>query len=129
MPRLDGQFIHLGAGATALPQPDFSGGDWYAGYGARHDGDGPEGRLVSMFTFTTSWESWEMHPHGDEVVICTEGRITLHREFADGTIAKVTIGAGEYVINPPGCWHTADIDGEATAVFITPGLGTEGRPR
>jgi quercetin dioxygenase-like cupin family protein len=127
--RLDTMFIHLGLGATAVPQPDFTGSDWYEAYGARHDGDGIEGRLVSQFSFTQSWDSWEMHPHGAEVVLCTKGRMTLHQEHADGTTSQVTIGPGEYAINPPGCWHTADVDGEATAVFITPGLDTQGRPR
>lgn len=49
--------------------------------------------------------------------------------FGDGAAASVTIGPGEYAINPPGCWHTADVDGQATAVFIACGHGTEGRPR
>jgi quercetin dioxygenase-like cupin family protein len=122
--------LHLGLGATAIPQPEFTGGmDWYAAYGERHDGDGAEGRLVARHRFTESWPSWEMHPLGDEVVLCTAGQMTLHQEFPDGSTAVVTLGAGEYVINPPGVWHTADIDGEATAVFITAGLGTEHRPR
>jgi hypothetical protein len=52
------------------------------------------------------------------------------QEFPDRrTTASVTIGPGEYAINPPGVWHIADIDGEATALFITAGLGTEQRPR
>ena len=127
--KLDTRFIHLGAGATATVQPAFTGGEWYEDYGARHDGDGADGRLVSLFQFTGNWDNWEMHPHGAEVVLCTAGRITLHQEFADGAVASVTIGPGEYAINPPGCWHTADIDGEATAGFITAGLGTQGRPR
>ena len=29
----------------------------------------------------------------------------------------------------PGVWHTADIEGTATALFITAGLGTEHKPR
>jgi hypothetical protein len=29
----------------------------------------------------------------------------------------------------PGTWHTADVAGAATAVFITAGLGTQHRPR
>ena len=127
--KLDTRFIHLGAGATATAQPVFTGGEWYEAYGARHDGDGAEGRLVSLFAFTTDWDSWEMHPHGDEVVLCISGSMTLHQAFADGSTATTTIGAGEYAINPPGCWHTADIAGAATALFITAGLGTEGRPR
>lgn len=122
--------LHLGLGATAIPQPEFTGGmDWYMGYGERHDGDGAEGRLAAMHRFTESWPSWEMHPLGDEVVVCTAGRMTLIQEFPDGSAAVVTLGAGEYVVNPPGVWHTADIEGEATALFVTAGLGTEHRPR
>ncbi len=130
MPNLQEQFVHLGMGASAVVQPPFIGMDWYDGYGARYDAaDGLEGRLVSLFRFDASWDSWEMHPHGAEVVICTAGQMTLHQELADGTNTSVTIGSGEYAINPPGCWHTADIAGEASAIFITAGLGTEHRPR
>jgi quercetin dioxygenase-like cupin family protein len=55
--------------------------------------------------------------------------MTLHQEMADGSTATVTLRPGEYAINPPGAWHTADIAGSATAVFITAGLGTQHRPR
>jgi quercetin dioxygenase-like cupin family protein len=41
----------------------------------------------------------------------------------------VVLKAGEAVVNPPGAWHTADIEGSASAVFITSGAGTENRPR
>jgi len=128
-PRLDERPIHLGLGAIAVPQPPFTGMDWYAGYGERHGDDGAEGRLVSQYRFTQSWDSWEVHPAGEEVVLCLEGAMTLHQEHADGTTASVTIEAGEYAINPAGTWHTADLQGEAVALFITAGLGTEHRPR
>lgn len=123
--------IHLGTGATAVVEPAFTGTmDWYEAYGARHDAaDGAEGRLVAMHTFSESWDSWEVHPVGHEVVLCTAGAMTLHQEHADGTTDTVLLHAGEYAINPPGTWHTADVDGEATAVFITAGYGTEHRPR
>ena len=127
--RLAEQFIHLGLGATAVPQPPFTGMEWYAGYGARHDGDGADGRLVSLHDFSESWDSWEMHPAGEEVVLCLEGTMTLHQEHADGSTDTVTIAAGEYAVNPPGTWHTADVTGSATAVFITAGLRTEHRSR
>ena len=129
MPKLASNFIHLGLGATAIAQPPFTDGAWYIAYGARHDGDGKEGRLVAQWTFTENWDSWEMHPHGAEVVLCTAGRMTLIQEYPDGQVTRTTIGPGDYAINPPGVWHTADVDGVATAVFITAGLGTEGRPR
>ena len=121
--------LHLGLGATVVPQPEFTGMDWYQAYGTRHASDGMEGRLVTMFRFAEPWDSWEMHPHGDEAVICLTGSMTLHQEHRDGSTATVRIGPGEYAINPPGTWHTADVEGEATALFITAGLGTEIRPR
>ncbi len=112
-----------------MVQPEFTGEmEWYAGYGQRHGDDGREGRLVSMHTFTESWDVWEMHPVGTELVLCTAGELTLHQEI-DGETTTVTLGVGQYVVNPPGAWHTADVTGTATAVFITAGEGTEHRPR
>ena len=121
--------IHLGLGARAIPQPEFTGMDWYEAYGARHDGDGPEGRLVSLYSFSEDWTSWEMHPAGDEVVVCLSGGMTIHQEAPDGTRTSVVLNRGDYAINAPGVWHTADVAGEATALFIASGLGTEHRPR
>lgn len=128
--RLADSFVHLGLGATAVPQPAFTGFEWYEAYGERHGADGREGRLVSEHAFTESWESWEMHPAGDELVICTHGAMVLHQEFPDGRVETHRIEAGEYAINPPGVWHTADVgEGGATAIFITAGEGTQQRRR
>ena len=121
--------LHLGRGARVLPQPELTGMEWYAAYTARTEADGGDGWLVSMFSFSESWTRWEMHPEGDETVICTAGEITLIQEFPDGGTASVTLHPGEYAINPPGTWHTADVRDRATALFITSGLGTDHRPR
>ena len=127
--RLSDAFIHLGLGATAVPQPPFTGIDWYESYGMRHGSDGAEGRLVSQHSFSDGWDTWEMHPKGAEVVICTEGEMVLTQEFPDGSRQQVALAAGEYAINPPGVWHIADVEEHATAIFITAGEGTEMRPR
>lgn len=128
--RLETNPIHLGLGATAEVEPAMTGDPtWYAGYGARHGKDGAEGRLVSMYSFTESWDVWEMHPKGAEVVLCTAGEITLIQELADGSRLRTTLSSGEYAVNAPGVWHTADVEGSATAVFITAGEGTEHRER
>ena len=121
--------VHLGLGARALPQPEFTGMAWYGDYVARAAADGNEGRLVSLYTFSESWDSWEMHPAGDELVVCLSGTITLHQEAPDGALTQVTLEAGQYVINAPGVWHTADVTGAATVLFITAGMGTQHRPR
>jgi mannose-6-phosphate isomerase-like protein (cupin superfamily) len=103
--------------------------EWYGDYAARAAADGAEGRLVSQYSFTEDWTSWEMHPHGAEVVICTAGALVLVQEFPDGRRASLALAAGEYAINPPGVWHTADIAEPASAIFITAGEGTQHRPR
>jgi quercetin dioxygenase-like cupin family protein len=120
--------IHLGMGARAIREPAFTGLEWYEQYTTRHQSDGVEGRLVSMVTFQESWSMWEMHPHGSEVVICTAGEITLVQEI-DGVECTTLLRAGEYAINEPGVWHTANVEASATALFITAGVGTQHRPR
>jgi quercetin dioxygenase-like cupin family protein len=121
--------LHLGRGGKAVPQPEFAGMEWYGGYGERHGADGIDGRLVSLHRFEESWTSWEMHPSGDEVVICVEGRIVLLQQLPDGSEETIELGPGDYAVNGPGVWHTADVDGPATALFITVGEGTQHKPR
>lgn len=128
--RLSVHPIHLGLGATAEVEPQFTGEmSWYQAYGERHGhSDGVEGRLVSMHRFDNSWDVWEMHPVGAEVVLCTSGEIDLIQEV-DGSEVTTTLTEGEYAINAPGVWHTADVEAFASCVFITAGMGTEHRPR
>lgn len=122
--------VHLGLGATAIPQPGFIGDPaWYMEYAERHKDDGAEGRLVAMHTFSEPWTSWEMHPHGSELVLCIAGHITLIQESDDGRATAIGLGPGEFAINEPAVWHTADVDEEATVLFVTAGMGTQHRPR
>ena len=128
-PRISEHPIHLGLGATAAVQPLFTGAmEWYADYAERNEADGVEGRLVTMHTFSDSWDVWEMHPSGAEVVLCVDGEIELVQEV-DGVETHTVLEAGEYAINAPGTWHTANVETAATVVFITAGLGTEHRSR
>lgn len=121
--------IHLGLGSTAEVEPDFTGKtEWYEQYTERHSSDGAEGRLVAMHSFSEPWSMWEMHPNGSEVVLCVAGVITLYQELPEGVVST-ELRPGQYAINEPGVWHTADVEAEATAVFITAGLGTDHRPR
>lgn len=135
MPNLATHPAHLGLGATATVEPPFTGPNadptpWYEAYSARHAADGAEGRLVSQSSFTESWTSWEVHPLGAEMVICTAGAITLIQQLPAGE-ERITLAPGDYAINPPGVWHTADVAPgvEAVCIFITAGEGTDHRPR
>ena len=131
--KLESYPIHLGVGATAVPQPEFPRDEqamqWYMDYSTRHAADGSEGRLVSLFSFTEDWPGWEMHPAGDEVVLCLSGQMTLSQQHPDGRVEQVTLGPGDYAINPPGVWHTVDIGEPTQGLFITAGAGTQHHPR
>jgi uncharacterized cupin superfamily protein len=102
--------------------------EWYMAYGTRHGEDGAEGRLVAIHTFSAPWGTWEMHPEGEELVVCLAGELVLHQEI-DGRVQTITLRPYEAIVNPRGVWHTADVSSEATALFITAGIGTENRPR
>ena len=131
--------VHLGLSATVVVEPPFTGGAWYADYIERHAADGAEGRLVSIHSFDRPWDSWEMHPHGEELVVCLSGELTLFQELdsaqqggapsVGGALRSVTLRPGQAIVNPRGVWHTADVSTPSSALFITAGLGTEQRPR
>ena len=67
--------IHLGIGARAVAEPQFTGMDWYDGYDQRHHDDLDEGRIVSLFRFEESWTSWRagQDPASDVSVIKFRG--------------------------------------------------------
>ena len=93
--------LHLGLGATAVPQPEFSGrwtGTWTM----------PRATPVTVrragwsrcTAFTDNWTAWEMHPVGAEVVVCVEGEITLIQQLADGSTEQVLLGHGRICDQP-----------------------------
>ena len=121
--------IHLGPGGTARAVEDFDWSDERLGaYERATASDGADGRLVMMFHVAGAWTTWERHPLGAEVVIACTGTHRFVQEI-DGRDQVVEISAGEALVNPPGVWHTADSGDGGWIVAITPGLGTEHRPR
>jgi quercetin dioxygenase-like cupin family protein len=121
--------VHLGLGSRAMPIPDFEWSPAFlARYAAEHGADGDEGRLVMIGGGDSSWTSWERHPAGEEVVVVISGQLTLVQEL-DGAEHRIELAAGQAAINPRNVWHTADIAEPCQTLFITPGRGTEHRPR
>mmetsp|Transcript_47991 Transcript_47991/g.118802 ORF Transcript_47991/g.118802 Transcript_47991/m.118802 type:complete len:134 (-) Transcript_47991:138-539(-) len=122
--------VHLGLGAKSIVLPEFDGTmEWYQKYGDEHANDGAEGRLVSVHTFTEDWKSWEVHPNGSELVYVMSGKMILVQKTDGLAPVEICLEGGEAAINPPGVWHTAKVDGECTALFITAGEGTQhGQP-
>jgi len=121
-------FVHLGLGSSATPLPDFT---WTPGYlddyEARFAADGEEGRLVCVSPQDATWDTWERHPAGDEVVVLLSGRIDVVQEL-DGTERVLELRPGDAIVNPRDVWHTTKVHEPGRALFITPGAGTEHRP-
>ncbi len=121
-------FVHLGLDAAATPLPDFAWSPEYLdAYAARFATDGDEGRLVCVLPQEATWDTWERHPAGDEVVVLLSGRVDVVQEV-EGTQRVVELRAGEAMVNPRNVWHTALVHEPGEALFITPGTGTEHRP-
>lgn len=121
--------LHLGPGSRARAVQGFA---WdpevLRAYTAAVEADGPDGRLVAVIDEEGRGDHWERHPGGDEVVICLEGSVTVVRD-ADGGTTAVRLAPGQATVNPAGTWHAVDVDGPGRILTITPGVGTEHRPR
>ena len=126
---LEDTVVHVGLGSTLKPFGDWTWDqDTLTRYAEATAGDGAEGRMVTMGLQAESWPTWERHPAGEELVLLLEGHIDLIQEV-DGEEVRTSLRAGQAVINPPGVWHTADVHEPGRGLFITPGAGTEHKPR
>jgi quercetin dioxygenase-like cupin family protein len=122
-------YVHLGLGSRATPIADFVWTPEFLNrYAAEHGSDGAEGRLVMIGGGDSSWTTWERHPAGEELVVVISGRLTLVQDV-DGVERRIELTEGQAAVNPRNVWHTADINEACRALFITPGQGTEHRPR
>ena len=80
--------------------------------------------LVMRYSFDEAWPTWEVHPHGDEMVYLLEGD-TDFILWRDGREESVRVNQpGSYVCVPKGIWHTARPHAPTSMLFITPGEGT-----
>ena len=126
---LSSTHVHLSADGSATVLPDF---DWspegLAAYTARFAGEGGAGRIVWAFAQDATWTTWERHPAGEEVVVLLSGRVDLIQEV-DGEERRIELRPGQAAVNPAGVWHTADVHEPGLGLFVTPGDGTEHRPR
>ena len=83
--------------------------------------------LIVCYEFTSDWPSWEVHPHGDEIVVLLAGNTTFHLQMDEGEKQVVLSEQGQYVIVPKGVWHTAKTSEFSRLLFITPGQDTQNR--
>jgi mannose-6-phosphate isomerase-like protein (cupin superfamily) len=90
----------------------------------RQYGDFHGHELIALFEFDEDWPSWEIHPHGDEIVTLISGSATFVLDQEGGKREITLAQPGDTVIVPRGVWHTARIATPTRILFITPGEGT-----
>lgn len=84
-------------------------------------------RLISYYTFEQDWDSWEMHPAGEEFVCLLSGQVDLILEQDEGEKTVSLNSPGQFILVPRGVWHTAKVHTSSSVLFITPGEGTQSR--
>jgi mannose-6-phosphate isomerase-like protein (cupin superfamily) len=121
-----GAYLHVqdGGQTQVVPAPDSFWTELASGKYPHLD----QGRLMSAFTFSAPWPTWERHPAGEELVMLLSGSATLVLD-ANGVEKAVSLTkVGAYVLVPKGVWHTARTTVPTTMLFLTPGAGTEHKP-
>ena len=79
------------------------------------------GRLLSVFTYSATWDYQERHPDGDELVVVLAGATELLLDVSDGGGEQsVPLVDGDAAVIPTGAWHRAAVRHRCTLLFITP---------
>lgn len=78
-----------------------------------------DGRILSVFDYTSSWTWWERHPAGEEYVHVLAGVVVFHLEGAGGP-RSVELRADSGLVVPRGAWHRAELPAPARMLFLTP---------
>jgi len=84
--------------------------------------------LIAAHNFQESWDVWEKHPAGDELVVLLSGRAIFHLKMSTGRESVELAEAGAFTVVPKGIWHTAEIHEPTKLLFFTPGEGTLNSP-
>lgn len=124
--RLLDTFVHLGPDGSVVPLP-VTDSFWADLTGGRFSHLGP-GRLVSFYAFDADWESWEIHPKGDELVCLVSGAMDFELDAPGGGAVVPLREPGSFLVVPRGTWHTARVLEPSRALFVTAGEGTQHRP-
>ena len=87
-----------------------------------------EGRLMAAFHVGEDAPHWEMHPHGEELVILQSGSVDFVLEAPEGERIVELRPAARCCLVPRGLWHRFVVREPGELLFITHGEGTQHRP-
>jgi mannose-6-phosphate isomerase-like protein (cupin superfamily) len=117
--------VYLWLNGKGGADKDKGGPEFWAAIGEKAR---PGATLVTMMEFAADWQSWERHPIGDEVLVALSGAMTILIETPN-TVERHEMKAGNALVIPAGCWHTAEVQSPCRMLFLTYGDGTDHRPR
>lgn len=81
--------------------------------------------VIQRFEFDEPWETWEVHPEGDEFVYLLSGDTEFIVKMPGEAPRTVRVNQpGSDVMVPKGAWHTARPLEPTSMRFVTPGEGT-----
>jgi mannose-6-phosphate isomerase-like protein (cupin superfamily) len=86
-----------------------------------------QGTLVTVGKGEGSWKHWEVHPHGDEVLIVLEGSVRMIFQKPSGE-ETFDLSPGRTLIVPAGVWHRAENQVNLRMLFMTFGKDTKHKP-
>ncbi|MDH3440163.1 MAG: cupin [Gammaproteobacteria bacterium] len=98
----------------------------YAELGERYDGFAGH-LLIACHSFDGDRQTWENHPHGDELVSLVSGDAEFILRTDEGEQSIRCSSPGDFVVVPRNTWHTAKVHSPTSKIFVTPGEGTENR--
>src|SRR5690242_12277827 len=73
--------------------------------------------LVTVGTGNGDWNHWEMHPHGDEILVTLEGSARMTFQTVGGE-ESFDLNPGKTLIVPAGVWHRAQMQKNLRMMFI-----------
>lgn len=79
-----------------------------------------DGRVLSIFDYTSTWGWWERHPIGDELALLLSGDVELLLEDQLGTRTTIRLAPGDSGIIPAAAWHTIRVASASRILFLTP---------
>ena len=118
-------YVHFRNDDRAVPVP-VSDSFWKELAGGERD-ELNQGRLMTAFTFSEPWSSWERHPAGEELVMLVSGSAIVVLDEPGGEREVALDNPGSYILVPRNVWHRAKTTVSTTMLFLTPGAGTEHR--
>lgn len=116
-------YVSLGADGAIQT---FEGGDKFWNLAADKLDKIGENWLITEFHFEEDWQTWEMHPHGDEIVYLLSGAMDLILE-KDGLRHSVELRSKGFAVISPNTWHTAKVFAPSDLLVITLGKETQVR--